>query len=264
MKYLRLYKVFLVNNIERELQYRFNFFAHMFTIVLGYLTNVLFYYFLYNNVSEIAGWGKYEVYILISTIWIIDSIFGGVLFFNLIQVPGKVRNYDLDYALLKPINTIFLLSFRHFNLGLFSGSLFGIGLLVYSIIKLSLSISIYSLLSYTLLVLLGVVILYSILLFMVTFSLKFVRINGLIQMFWSLMEFGKNPHSIYPDFLKKVMTFLLPALVIYNFPPILLLGKHQILNFSLIQIFIIALVVSSLFLYISIKYFYKTIKYYYN
>lgn len=264
MKYFRLYFSFLKNNIERELQFRFNFFVHMFTVVLGYLGNIIFYYFLYNNVDQVAGWGRYEIYILLATVWIIDSIFGGVFFFNLIQLPGKVRNYDLDYILLKPISPIFILSLRHFNLGLFSGLLFGITLFIYAVIKLSLTVSLLSILIYFILILSGVMILYSILFIMVTFSLKFVRINGLIQMFWSLVDFGKNPHSIYPNKLKYVLIFLIPSLVIYNYPAIAIFKVHYLLNMNLLQIILVSISVSLMLFVISLVFFRRTTKYYYN
>lgn len=264
MKYIRLYIAFLKNNIERELQFRFNYVVHMLTVLLGYLGNVLFYYFLYNNVDQVAGWRRYEIYTLFATVWIIDSIFGGVFFFNLVQIPTKVKNYDLDYILLKPINTVFILSLRHFNLGLFSGTLFGITLLGYSALKLSLTVNIFTILTYFSLIFLGVIILYSILFIMVTFSLMFVRINGLIQMFWALVEFGKNPHSIYPIGIKYVMIYSIPSLVIYNFPAIAFFENHYILNMKLPQIILISTCISLIFLKISTSFFRRTTRYYYN
>lgn len=40
MNYLRLYANFLKNCFRRETLYRFNFWVSMFTVVLGYLSNV--------------------------------------------------------------------------------------------------------------------------------------------------------------------------------------------------------------------------------
>lgn len=264
MKYIRIYIGFLKNNIERELQFRFNFFVHMFTVVLGYFGNVLFYHFLYNNVGQVAGWGRYEIYILLATVWIVDSIFGGVFFFNLIQIPTKVKKYELDYILLKPISTIFMLSLRNFNMGLFSGVFFGGALLIYTIMKLSLTINFFSIFIYLVLVIIGVVILYCVLFIMVTFSLKFVKINGLIQMFWCLADLGKNPHSIYPIGVKYVLISLMPFLVIYNFPSIAIIKSHYIFGMNLFCIVLSSIVIALVLLSFAVKFFGRTIKCYYN
>lgn len=264
MKYMRLYIMFLKNNIERDLQFRFNFFVHMFTVVVGYFGNVLFYYFLYNHVERIAGWGRYDIYILLATIWIVDSIFGGVFFLNLIKVPMKVKKYELDYDLLKPVNTIFMLSLRNFNLGLFAGVFFGGALLVFSMMKMSLAINLFSIIIYILLIISGVMILYSVLFVMVTFSIKFVRINGLIQMFWTLADLGKNPHSIYPATIKRILISLMPFLIIYNFPTIAILDNHYTFGMNLFTIVLGSIVISVIFLLGAIKFFRRTIKCYYN
>ncbi len=258
MNYLRLYFNFLKNCFRREFLYRFNFIVSMFTVVLGYLSNILFYYFIYDTgVESICGWGKYEVFILLATVWIVDSIFGGMFFFNLIRIPMKVKNYDLDAILLKPVDTIFILTLRQFNFGLFAGTFFGILFLFYSVSMGGFSIGILNIILYIILVLCAVSLLFSILFMMVTFSLRFVRIQGLIQIFWTLMDIGKQPYAIYPMAIKLCFIFLVPAIVIYNFPLGVLIDNNYLTV-------VIALVISPLFWRIAVVNFRKSIKYYYN
>lgn len=258
MFYIRLYFNFLKNCFRRELMYRFNFIVGMFTVVLGYLSNILFYYFIYNTgVEEISGWNKYEVFILLATVWIVDSIFGGMFFFNLIKIPMKVKNYDLDAILLKPVNVIFILTLRQFNFGLFAGTFFGILFLIYSIYMGGFSIGIVYIIMYILLVFCAVSLLFSILFMMVTFSLRFVRIQGLIQVFWTLMDIGKQPYTIYPTAIKLCFIYLIPAIVIYNFPIMVLIDNNYLT-------IVMAFAISYIFMRIAVLNFKKSIKYYYN
>lgn len=265
MRYLKLYWSFLKNCIKRETMYRFHFFINILTVVFGYVANILFYYFVYNTgVESISGWSVYQVYVLQATVWIVDSIFGGVFFFNLIRIPIKIKNYELDGLLIKPVNPVFIVSLRQFNLGLFSGVFFGIGFLIYAVIKGGFPVGLGEVLGYMLLVCCAVLLLFSIMLIMVTFSLKFVRIQGLIQMFWTLMEVGKNPHSIYPVALRNAFTFLIPAIVIYNFPSQFLTDAHffEYMNPGLTAI--TAILFTAVWLFIAVRYFRKSLKYYYN
>ncbi len=265
MKYIRLYLNFVKNSFRRDSMYRFNFVVNMFTVVLGYVSNVLFFYFLYNTgIEDISGWSRYQVYILLATVWIIDSIFGGVFFFNLIRIPMKVENYDLDSILTKPVNPVFMISMRQFNTGLFAGTFFGAGFLIYTLFAANFKIQFMNIISYIVLILCGVLILFSVLFIMVTFSLRFVRIQGLIKMFWTMMEIGKNPFSIYPNILRFAFVFLIPAITIYNFPSSVLTDSCYMPGMSMIVTLLISVFVTLFFLIVSIQYFKKSLKFYYR
>lgn len=264
MRYILLYCSLIKMNIIRELQFRTNLIVHFLTMFLNFMGNVAFYYFLYSNIGEISGWNKYEIYILVATINIINALFGGVFFFNLIQIPRKIKNYDLDYMILKPVNTVFYLSMKDFNVGLFSGIFFGIVLLIYSLFHLDYQIKFYTAFIYLILVVLGVLILYSILFFMVTFSLRFVRVNGLIQSFWAIVSIGENPYNIYPKVIKYVGIFLIPSIVIYNFPAIVFTKKYSFFLINRWSIVLIASLIAIVFVTISVKFFYKNLAYYYE
>ena len=265
MRYFKLYCNFLKNCIRRDTIYRFNFFVSMFTVVFGYVANILFYYFVYDyGVESISGWNNYQVYILLATVWIVDSIFGGMFFFNLIRIPMKVKNYDLDGLLTKPVNPVFMLSLRQFDLGLFSGLFFGAAFLIYAVIKGGFSVGFGTVLGYLLLVCCAVLLLFSVLFIMVTFSLKFVRIQGLIQMFWTLMEVGKNPHSLYPAALKTVFILLVPSIIIYNFPTQVLINNNFLTFMDGGKTVLAAVLFTALWLFIAVKYFRKSLRYYYR
>lgn len=265
MRYFKLYRNFVKNQFHRETMYRFHFFVSLFTVVLGYVSNILFFTFLYHSgIESISGWSKYQIYVLLATVWIVDSIFGGVFFFNLIRIPMQVKRYDLDGLLLKPLNPIFVLTMRQFNFGLFSGAFFGLVFLIYAVVQGGFFIGITTIISYALGVVCSVLLLFSILFIMVTFSLRFVRIQGLIQMFWTMMEVGKNPYSIYPMALRTIFTFFVPAIVIYNFPSQIVLDSHYLGSLTQGEALLITVLVTFLWLWIAVKYFKRSLKYYYS
>lgn len=263
-KYMRIYKTFVKNSLRRAMAFRFNFFMHMLTVLLGYLGNVLFFYFVYESgMKDVAGWRRYEVYVLLATVWIIDSIFGGVFFFNLIRIPGKVKTYELDYELLKPINSVFLLSCRQFNFGLFSGVFFGSALLIYSLIKIEAKVNIFNVIVYLIMTLTGVMLLFSLLFMIVSFSLRYVRIDGLISMFWNLVDVGKKPYVIYPKPLRAVFCFIIPSLVIYNFPTLTFVTRHKFFGISHMLLMVTGLLLAEVFVLFSVFFFKQSLRRYY-
>lgn len=265
MKYIKLYLNFIKNSFRRETMYRFNFFVSMFTVVLGYVSNILFYHFLYDaGIENISGWTRYQIYILLASVWIIDSIFGGIFFFNLIKIPSKVKNYELDAILTKPVNSIFMIALRQCNFGLFAGVFFGIGFLIYSLIQGNIHFQLANLIYYVILILCSVMILFSILFMMITFSLRFVRIQGLIQMFWSMMDIGKNPHSMYPNSLRMCFVFIIPAITIYNLPAQVLMDGRYIPGMDIVSASLTAIVIAIALMAIAILYFKRSLKFYYQ
>lgn len=264
MRYVLLYCSLVKMNIIRELQFRTNIVVHFFTIFFNFLGNVAFYYFLYSSVNEISGWGKYELYILVATVNIVNALFGGVFFFNLIQIPRKIKNYDLDYLILKPINTVFYLSMKDFNIGLFSGIFFGIALLIYSAVHLECQINVCNIFGYLILIVFSVLLLYSILFIMVTFSLKFVRVNGLIQSFWSIVSIGENPYSVYPKVIRYFGIFVIPSIVIYNFPATVFMKNHMFFSTGTMFTLLVALIITIVFIAIAVKFFNKNLIHYYE
>lgn len=264
MRYPKLYWNFLTNCMRRDALFRFNFVVNLFTVVFGYVANILFFYFVYHTgIESISGWTIYEIYVLLATVWIIDSLFGGLFFFNLIKIPAQVKNYELDGLLMKPVSPVFMLSLRRFNFGLFSGVFFGIGFLLYAVIAGNLNVSFGATVEYISLVCCAVLLLYSILFIMVTFSLRFVRIQGLIKMFWTLMEVGKNPHSVYPGALKGIFTLFVPAIIIYNVPSQILINNHFLPFLHAQTTVVLAILFTVLWLTIAVLYFKKSLKYYY-
>ena len=50
--------------------------------------------------------------------------------------------------------------------------------------------------------------------------------NALQTLAWSLLDIGKYPASIYPATISKIFTFIIPVLVIYNFPVDFIVGGN--------------------------------------
>lgn len=157
-----------------------------------------------------------------------------------------------------------MIALRQCNFGLFAGVFFGIGFLVYSLIQGNIQIQFVNLLYYVILILCSVMILFSILLIMVTFSLRFVRIQGLIQMFWAMMDIGKNPHSIYPSSLRMCFLFIIPAITIYNFPAQVLMDTCYIPGMNIGSASLTAIVITLVLTATAILYFKKSLKFYYQ
>lgn len=258
MNYAKIYLAFVKNSIRYDLEYKSEFIMNIFLMLLGYADSIIFYLVLFQNVNTVAGWGLYELLLLSGFVILVDAVFFGLFFFNLIRVPMLVQYYDLDQIMLKPINSLFYVSTNRISMGYLVGGLGGIAVMLYAARHLNLVVSLEDCIVGGLLLASSMILMYSLLSILISVSLYFVKVDGLIQMFWSLMDFGRRPATIYSYVVKGIFTVVIPVIIIYNFP------VRYILNALEIREVVFMLLVSIIWLFIANKVWFKCLQKYYN
>lgn len=226
-KYIVLEFVIIKYCIRREMEFRFNFVITFLTVVVYYFTNLATYTVIFYSVDNIGGWSFPEIAFLIGTCGLIDGVFMSCNFFNLSSLPALINNGDLDYVLLKPVNSMFLVSFRRFDLGTFFGNTaIGMVLIIASLPDIREAIDVSRIPVYLAMVANSVIILYSIFFIIKCLAFYFIKIEGLDCAFWSIYEFGRRvPGTIYSAIIRTTFTFIVPVLVIAFFPSGYILRK---------------------------------------
>lgn len=223
---MRLYWTLLKKNLAREWANKANFITFSCVNLFGYLGDLIFYLLLYQYTNDINGWTKFHMLALIASSWIIDSLNGGIFQMNILRIPRYVQTYELDFFLIKPISSRWYASMKFISFGLLSGVPFGCILLVYSLINLKVKISLAAIILYALGIIASTLIIHNLFFIIITCSIKFVKMNALQSLAWSLLDIGKYPASIYPTAISKIFTFIIPVLVIYNFPVDFIVGGN--------------------------------------
>ena len=114
-RHLRLLIAFSRNSLVRDMTFRGNFVIDCISSLAWLLMNLGFYLLIFYHVRSIGaatGWGKYEFYVFLATTWIVNSIVQAFLMPNAQEFSELIRTGGLDHALLKPIDTQFLISFQ--------------------------------------------------------------------------------------------------------------------------------------------------------
>src|ERR1700733_12518007 len=103
--------------IMREMMFKANFILWVFVDLAWFGLHLSFIQFLYLQVDTVAGWGKWEMVLLVTTNMVIQQIFQMFLMTNLTKLPELVRTGRLDFFLAQPAPTQFLVSTRFFEPG---------------------------------------------------------------------------------------------------------------------------------------------------
>ncbi len=193
--------------------------------------NIGFYALIFHHTDSIGvatGWHQSEFFIFLGTTWIINAIIQAFLMPNAEEFSDLIRTGGLDFALLKPIDTQFLVSFRKIHWSALSNLLVGGMLIAYALQSLPWRISPawhfnwYTIPLYFLFLGCGVVLLYSLMMCLAATSIWLGRNQSLYDFWFYITNFSRYPSDIYQVGwglpLWAVFTFVIPVLVVVNVP----------------------------------------------
>ncbi len=233
--YTAVFFTFARNSLIRDMTFRGNFLLDCISSLAWLLMNLGFYLLVFHHVRSIGvstGWGANEFYVFLATTWIINSIVQSFLMPNAQEFSELIRTGGLDFALLKPIDTQFLISFRRVEWASLSNLAMGIVILIVALWRLQgrsdppwhLDPAI-ALLYFVYLVC-GVVLFYSLIICLAATSIWLGRNQSLYDFWFYITNFARYPMEIYQSGwglpLWFVFTFICPILVIVNVPARLL------------------------------------------
>lgn len=220
--YVRVFATFARNSLVRDMTFRANFLIEAFTSLVWMLMNLGFYILIFHYTAQISDWNRYQFFAFMATSMFINSLVQAFFMPNAEEFSEQIRTGGLDFALLKPIDTQFLISMARIEWSSLSNFLFGIGLLIYSLANLDYLPSPLAMLLYPLYILCGVAILYSLMVAMAATSLWLGRNQSLYDFWFYITNFSRYPMEIYSgDYgtpLQWFFTFLVPVLVVVNVP----------------------------------------------
>lgn len=154
-----------------------------------------------------------------------DAFFSMIFVPGLSRLPELVGSGGLDFFLLKPINQRFIISFNDFDISQLKNIVIILCGIVYVIFDMPITISLPVLLIYLLLSLNGFIIIYSLLFILMSLSFWVIRMDVVMRIGSELISIGNKPMSIYPKIVQKVLIYIIPILVCFNFPVMYLIGE---------------------------------------
>ncbi len=223
-RYPGIYAALWRTGLVREMGFQINFFLWLFVELLWFALQLGFNAVLYQHTDSIGDWTKWQVVMLIGTSHFIQQLFQAFFLTNCMQVADLVHSGKMDFMLLFPANTRFLVSLRHVDLGGFVSAASGLAVLVYAAIQLQLDVTFGQVLGFGMLCLAGVLIHYSLMFLMGTISFWTVRAQGLVMAYYNLFSITRIPDTAFRGSARAVFTLGLPLLVVASVPVKVLTG----------------------------------------
>ena len=204
--------------VMRELMFKMNFILWIIVDLSWFGLQLSFIQFLYLQVDTVAGWGKWEMVLLVTTNMLIQQIFQMLLMTNLTKLPELIRTGRLDFFLAQPAPTQFLVSTRYFELGSVVITLVAIVVCFVAIAHLGLAVSGIGLLAFPLLVACGVLIHYALLLMLMSLAFWMTRAQGFMYAYYNVFQIARLPREAFNGPARIIFTWTVPLLLIANVP----------------------------------------------
>jgi ABC-2 type transport system permease protein len=131
----------------------------------------------------------------------------------------------MDFLLLLPVNTRFLISMRQVDLGNFVNAASAVAVIIYAGRQLGLTPSILQVAGFLALCGAGLIIHYSLMFLLSSVSFWTVRAQGIVWGYYNLFNIARLPDAAFRGWFKVFFTFAIPMLLVANVPAKLLIEK---------------------------------------
>jgi viologen exporter family transport system permease protein len=229
--YLRVFLTFASNSLVRNMTFRTNFLIECLSSVTWTMMNLGFYLLIFQHTTSIGartGWGQWEFFAFLATTMLINSLVQAFFMPNCEDISELIRTGGLDFALLKPIDTQFLISLEKVDWSSLANFAAGLVLLLVSLAHMTarpehpLVLRPEMIVLYAFYVLCGVAILYSLMIGLASTSIWLGQNRSLYDFWFYITNFSRYPMEIYEGTwgtpLRLACTFVVPVLIVVNVP----------------------------------------------
>ena len=224
-RYLEIYGALWRNSVVREMGFKTNFLLWIVVELLWFALQISFVAVIYRHTDRIGDWTKWQVVLLFGASHFIQQLFTALFLSNCVQLSEHVRTGRMDFFLLLPINTRFLVSFRQVDLGAFVNAASAVAVMAYSGHQLGLTPTLTQVSGFLVLCLAGLLIHYSLLFLLASVSFWTVRAQGIVWGYYNLFNIARLPDAAFRGFFKAFFTFALPMMLVANVPAKVLVNK---------------------------------------
>lgn len=228
--YLRVWLSFLKVSLSREMIFRMNFLIEVVTTCFWILAQLLLFQIIFGHVTHIRDWTQSEYYGFMATGMLINAFVEMLFMPNCANLSEQIRTGSLDFALVKPIDTQFLVSFQSFDMSLLMQIVFSLGLLTYSIVGSGATVTLASVLIYFGLVIVAVAFFYGMMIALASAAVFMGRNQGLYDFWFYVTSFARYPGDVYRQGLVGeifwfVFSMIIPILLVVTIPSRVILQK---------------------------------------
>lgn len=224
MHTLKLLQAFLKVNLQMALAYRADTAVNILINLMWLGWELIGLSIIFSNTTTLGGWGPGELVALLGVFRLVSMLMFAVIWPATEKFNTSVRDGSLDYTLLQPANSLFVVTFSRI-VPWRIWELFLSAALIVAGIRMSAAagtsgggVNLLSLLYFLALMASGMIVIYSLWIVLVSLTFWFVKFDNNVTILHALLDSGRYPATIYPAWLRLIITYLVPIAVATTVP----------------------------------------------
>jgi ABC-2 type transport system permease protein len=214
-------------NIQQDLAYRVDMVFNVLLNLLWLGWELLSLSIIFSNTDNLGGWGPGELIALLGVFRLVNVLMAALIWPNTEKFNTGVRDGSLDYTFLLPVNSLFMITFTRMIIWRVWDIVLALVLIVVGIRMSGGTTEPANLVSFLVLVVSGAAIIYSLWVVMIAFTFWFTKFDNNVTILQALLDAGRYPATVYPAWLRLIVTFVVPIAVATTVPLQALRGDLQ-------------------------------------
>lgn len=222
---LGLIATYLRIGIQNEMQYRVNFFIQLLQSFVALGTGLVGLSLVFDHTTDLSGWTRPELLAVMGVHILMGGVIRAAIQPNMQTLADNIQGGTLDFALTKPVDSQVIVSVREFRLWQLVDVVMGFVVLGWAVSELQEGLGLGASAVFVLTLMLGGIMIYCFWLMLTTSAFWIIRVFEMINLFEGLYAAGRWPVSIYPGWLRSMLTFLVPVAFAVTVPSEILVGR---------------------------------------
>jgi ABC-2 type transport system permease protein len=207
---LRLFATYFRIGALNELQYRANFAAQLLQSLIAVGTGLAVLALVFSQATSLAGWSQGELLVVMGVHVLMAGVIGTFIQPNMERLMTDVRDGTLDFVLTKPQDAQVLISVRQPRIWQATDVVIGLVVLAVGLSRLGAGGGLVEAGAFVVALVLGASMIYCFWLIITIGAFWVVRLDEVHELFEGLYQSGRWPVSVYPGWLRIMLTFLVP------------------------------------------------------
>lgn len=218
--------------LQSIMEYRAAFFSMLVAVGTNYAASVLLLWIMVDHFGGIGEWSPFEV----TFFWGINTFAyaaaGALCLYSFYGLGNMIRTGEFDNVLTKPVNPLLFIALRQFNFGYITQITVATSVIILSVSKLGIPVTLSNLAVLGVIILSGAMIYGAVFIATAVPAFWTVRNEALASMIlWELGTFIRYPLSVYQRPIQLLFTVILPYGFVSFYPAQLFFEKREFVGF---------------------------------
>ena len=218
MHTLKLLSAFFKVNVQMALAYRADTVVNILLNLMWLGWELLSLNIIFNNTETLGGWGIGELIALLGVFRLVNTMMIALIWPNTEKFNASIRDGSMDYTILQPVNSMFLVTFSRITVWRIWDLVLAVVLMVVGINMSGDSITALQILTFILLATTGTLVIYSLWIVLIAMTFWFTKFDNNVTILQALLDAGRYPATVYPVWLRVIVTFIIPIAVATTIP----------------------------------------------